>query len=87
MAFKGVPVKGTPGYPGWTQVRRLFSREELASKEWQKELAERDATEAKGDEPLAYCYCSSQNAPPEVPKFYIFVESESHDRRRIPDLR
>ena len=61
MAFTGIPVRGTEGYPRKQRVRMLMSPEQIdarrnnidAAKEWS------DIQPATGNEPLAYAYCSS----------------------------
>ena len=67
MAFDGIPIKGTPGYPQRQRVKQLFSPEQLADREWQDFLNRSSASEADGDEPLSYTYCSSHCSVASVP--------------------
>ncbi len=72
MAFVDTPVRRTPGYPNKCRVRRFYpplsSRSQKTKKAWEGYFAEVPHEPAKGDEPLAYCYCSS-NGPDEVPDY------------------
>lgn len=74
LAFNDIPVRGTPGYPAECRVRRFYPPDdELAESErgkrrWAEYFAERPHEPANGDEPLDYCYCSS-NGPHCVPHF------------------
>jgi hypothetical protein len=75
MSFMSRPVSSHPLYETRQEIRcrQLFSPSQLADPRWSKYLAERDACEATGDEPLSYAYCSS-NGPAMVPTFHVFVE-------------
>jgi len=75
MSFVGTPVRGTDGYPAKCRVRQFLSPKSLKSAGWQEYLAENDGREATGDEPLAYCYCSS--CGPECPPRIILLIEES----------
>lgn len=68
MAYRGIPVRGTPGYPQECIVRQFLSVDAVKNPRWQEFLKENDGRETTGDEPLAYCYCSSQG-PAIVPHF------------------
>ena len=59
LSFIDTPTKSTPGYPKKTRVRRFFSEGLLDSDAWATWLDDHDRAPATGDEPLAYCYCSS----------------------------
>jgi hypothetical protein len=72
IAFDGIPIRTAPGYPDQCRVRELFSPEEQASKGWQDFFAEHNASDATGDEPLSYAYCSS-SGPGRVPQFLIIA--------------
>lgn len=75
IAFRGMPTNDHPLYddpvcrggPG-IRVRRFMSPEALKSEQWQQYWAEHEGAPATGDEPLAYCYCSSCG-PAMVPHF------------------
>ena len=73
IAFNGKPVKSHPDYPKDMRVRRLFSPEQLDEPRWADWLKERNAEPATGEEPLSYCYCSSQGFP-HVPNFVVMVQ-------------
>lgn len=73
IAFVGVPVKGTDGYPEKQRVRQLFSPKQLKSKQWIKILDQNDGRPATGDEPLAYCYCSSAG-PAIPPRVFLLID-------------
>lgn len=62
MAFDGVPVKGTPGYPESQTVRALLPPS-----------MQKGRQVANGNEPLAYSYCSSYGHW-KLPRFTILVE-------------
>lgn len=66
IAFIGCPVRGTEGYPENCKVRQFVSPELLANKKWKAFFESVGGfTDATGEEPLAYCYCSSRG-----PEFY-----------------
>lgn len=68
MAFVDTPTKAHPEYPRDVRVRRFFSSESLSGTSWIKFFGDRGGEQATGDEPLAYCYCSS-GGPQRVPHF------------------
>ena len=74
LAANGIPVRGTEGYPNKVMCRRFFPPDDkLASsasgkRQWAEYFEETPHVPATGDEPLDYCYCSS-NGPHRVPHF------------------
>ncbi len=74
MAFDDIPIKGTPGYPAECRVRQLFSAKQLANAKWRKYLEEHNASDATGEEPLSYTYCSSGCNAARLPRFTILVD-------------
>lgn len=69
LAFNGIPIRDTPGYPNETRVRQFFPPRESLGKQWQRWFAQSgEVTEADGTEPLSYRYCSSMG-PHIVPHF------------------
>lgn len=59
ISYVGIPIKGTPDYPKQCRVRYFAPPRMLASKEWREYLSVHEVSDATGDEPLAYDYCSS----------------------------
>jgi len=74
VSFIDVPIKGTEGYPKRCRVRQLLSAKQMKSERWQSFLREREASDATGDEPLSYAYCSSQGSIVALPRFVLLVE-------------
>lgn len=68
IAVTDIPVRRTPGYPNRMRVRRFVPPDVFTNKRWKDYLAEAEVGDATGDEPLDYCYCSS-NGPHMVPHF------------------
>jgi hypothetical protein len=68
VAFAGVPIRGTEGYPNKTMVRQFCSP--LYVEKLQDMLEVRDADM---NEPLSYRYCSSLG-PECVPQFHQALE-------------
>ena len=86
-AWRGIPVKGTPGYPDSCQVRQLLSPDQLASWKWKSFFESVSATDATGDEPLSYSYCSngSDVAPlPSLEKLKRDEKLAAYDREHDP---
>lgn len=77
MAYHGIPIKGTAGYPAKCRVRQCFPKESQENTDWQQYLATWEGAPATGEEPLAYAYCSSQG--PAMPLPY----SSSLDSARL----
>lgn len=83
IAYKGIPVRGTPGYPDQCVVRRFASPQLLANEKWAGILDRSGGyTDATGDEPLAYCYCSSQG--PELPPMYELALTTVRQLEQLP---
>jgi hypothetical protein len=71
MSWVGIPVKGTPGYPARCRIRQFMSPDTMRNQRWLDFWNRSDVgevREATGDEPLSYCYCSSQGC--EIPPDY-----------------
>ena len=86
-AWRGIPVKGTPGYPDSCEVRQLLSPDQLASWKWKSFFESVSATDATGDEPLSYSYCSngSDVAPlPSLEKLKRDEKLAAYDREHDP---
>jgi hypothetical protein len=87
LAYIGIPVRGTPGYPQTCRVRRFFPPETLSQESYEKWAVEHEAGPATGAEPLDYAYCSSCGPAP-VPHFSghaeaaRMLEKELHKRGR-----
>jgi len=91
LAYLGIPVRDTPGYPNKVLVRQFFSPGIEANKHWLDYFAHKGGgfQPATGDEPLSYRYCSSQG-PEMVPYFSGHQEAmrameEELDRRNLFD--
>lgn len=68
VAFSGIPIRGTEGYPNKTMVRQFCSPMHI--EQLQKMVEVRDADMS---EPLSYRYCSSMG-PECVPQFHQALE-------------
>jgi hypothetical protein len=62
LSYVGRPIRSTPDYPREQRVRRFFPPEAVLHKSWLKWFVENPTEPATGNEPLDYCYCSS-NGP------------------------
>lgn len=86
LAFEGVPVRGTPGYPNKCRVRQFVPPKKERHKSWN------ECAKADGSEPLSYRYCSSYG-PDCVPHFsghedaVLAMEKEIHRRKLWDDYQ
>jgi len=92
MAFIGRPVRGEARRtPEPEMVRQFMSPKSIVNERWQACFAEHEGHEATGDEPLAYCYCSS-SGPEWYPDFlgiddyWILKLARKHWKKTCPDL-
>lgn len=89
ISFVGVPVRGSPGYPKKCRIRRFVSPELLVSERWMKHFERVGGySDAVGDEPLDYSYCSSQG-PELCPDFvgHFFACNEVMQHPNWPKVR
>ena len=68
LAWHGRPTHSAPDYPRERMVRRFFPPDSELDPSWMDYFKEVSHVPATGDEPLAYCYCSSRGPHP-VPHF------------------
>lgn len=81
LAHEGIPVRGTPGYPQKTTVRRFYPPDKELGQRWMDYFEENGgARPANGDEPLDYAYCSS--SPPHYVPHFSGHESDIRDMEK-----
>lgn len=68
LTHVGIPTRSAPNYPEKRPVRRFFPPDSELNKQWFAHFERVPHEPSKGDEPLCYCYCSS-NGPHLVPHF------------------
>lgn len=92
LAFTCRPTRSHPEYPKEMRVRRFYPPVESLGKQWAAYFKEHPHEPATGDEPLSYCYCSS-NGPHMVPHFsghedaILQMEKELHRRKLWDDYQ
>lgn len=92
MAHRGIPIRGTEGYPRKRMVRRFHSPDTITSGRWKEYWKRTEGRLADGTEPLDYSYCSSAG-PEIVPHFsgdigaVAILERDLQDRFLWDDYR